>query len=53
MKDDRINIFYREEDEGYIANIPGLHKSNRNRSITENKLLLKGTKSAANLNASI
>lgn len=24
MKDHHINIFYREEDEGYIANIPDL-----------------------------
>jgi predicted RNase H-like HicB family nuclease len=24
MKDDRINIFYSEEDEGYIADIPDL-----------------------------
>ena len=24
MKDDRINIFYSTEDEGYIANIPDL-----------------------------
>ncbi|MFB2972335.1 type II toxin-antitoxin system HicB family antitoxin [Aerosakkonema sp. BLCC-F183] len=24
MKDDRINVFYSEEDEGYIADIPDL-----------------------------
>lgn len=24
MKDDRINIFYSDEDEGYIADIPDL-----------------------------
>ncbi|MEB3272182.1 MAG: type II toxin-antitoxin system HicB family antitoxin [Prochlorothrix sp.] len=25
MKDDHINIFYSQEDEGYIADIPDLH----------------------------